>query len=180
MRNTETTLFTTPRFSVVKSTVEDREYYYIRKPDAVVTVALTRSRSVVLLRAKRANIPDALWELPGGRMEPDETAEEAAARELIEETGLRLKVVELKKIGSIHPLPSVTTEVVHIFEAETDLDNLSATEETPAHEGILEVRAFTAEELVSLALNGQVSSGIDGYAILLSLARRCRHESSRD
>ena len=41
-----------------------------------------------------------IWTLPGGRLEPAETAEEAAHRELLEETGATLK--DLKVLCYIH------------------------------------------------------------------------------
>ncbi|HEY2841425.1 MAG TPA: (deoxy)nucleoside triphosphate pyrophosphohydrolase [Pirellulales bacterium] len=40
-----------------------------------------------------------LWEFPGGKVEPDESAPEAAARECLEETGLPVEPVgELSKV----------------------------------------------------------------------------------
>lgn len=38
---------------------------------------------------------DNIWVLPGGRIEPKETAEEAVHRELLEETGATLKNIEV-------------------------------------------------------------------------------------
>jgi ADP-ribose pyrophosphatase YjhB (NUDIX family) len=52
-----------------------------------VSVALLRAGEVLLVRRGRAP-SRGLYAFPGGRIEPGETVEEAARRELIEETGL--------------------------------------------------------------------------------------------
>ncbi len=39
------------------------------------------------------------WEMPGGHVEPDETSEEAARREFLEEAGYEIEIVETKDIG---------------------------------------------------------------------------------
>lgn len=51
---------------------------------------------VVLVARRRAN----LWVLPKGRPEPGETLEQAALREVAEETGLRVEIVA--EVGSDH------------------------------------------------------------------------------
>jgi ADP-ribose pyrophosphatase YjhB (NUDIX family) len=46
-----------------------------------------------MLLVRRAHEPGrGLWSIPGGRVEPDETDPAAAAREALEETGLRVSV----------------------------------------------------------------------------------------
>ncbi len=40
-----------------------------------------------------------LWELPGGKQEPDEALEQTAVREVLEETGLHVKIV--RNLGSV-------------------------------------------------------------------------------
>jgi ADP-ribose pyrophosphatase YjhB (NUDIX family) len=54
--------------------------------------AVIRDSSGRLLLIKRAHEPGAgLWSLPGGRIEPGETDEQAVVREIAEETGLAVR-----------------------------------------------------------------------------------------
>jgi mutator protein MutT len=55
--------------------------------------AVVRDEAGRLLLVRRGREPAAgLWSLPGGRVEPGETAAEAAAREVKEETGLAVEI----------------------------------------------------------------------------------------
>jgi len=54
--------------------------------------AVIKDRDGRLLLIKRGHEPGAgLWSLPGGRIEPGETHQQAVAREVLEETGLRVE-----------------------------------------------------------------------------------------
>jgi 8-oxo-dGTP diphosphatase len=66
----------------------------------VDVVLFTRSSNrVEVLLIKRAGDPfKGLWALPGGFVDEDESLEEAAARELLEETGLSR--IRLEQIGA--------------------------------------------------------------------------------
>lgn len=56
-------------------------------PPNAASVALVRKGEVLLIQ--RARKPwSGLWSLPGGRLEPGETAEDCATREVAEELGL--------------------------------------------------------------------------------------------
>lgn len=52
------------------------------------SVLLFRGDAVLLVRRGAAGAAAGLWSAPGGHVEPGETAEQAARRELTEETGL--------------------------------------------------------------------------------------------
>lgn len=56
-------------------------------PLIAASVAIVRRDDVLLIQRNRAP-SEGLWTLPGGRLEPGETAEQCAARELKEEMGL--------------------------------------------------------------------------------------------
>ena len=66
-----------------------------QKPDEPVSCAgaVVRDGAGRLLLVLRANEPSrGRWSLPGGRIEPGESAEQAAAREVREETGLDVTI----------------------------------------------------------------------------------------
>src|SRR4051812_36423779 len=58
--------------------------------------AVVRDRDGRLLLVRRGHAPsEGLWSVPGGRVEDGETPEQAAAREVLEETGLYVDVGKL-------------------------------------------------------------------------------------
>lgn len=67
--------------------------------DFVAILALTAEQKVVLARQFRPGPAEVLMEVPGGGIEPGETPEAAAARELLEETGY---VGDLRSLNHTH------------------------------------------------------------------------------
>lgn len=64
------------------------------KPELAVSAAIFRDGKLLLVR--RAAAPaKGLWTLPGGRVEVGETLVEAVKREVMEETGLSIDVIDL-------------------------------------------------------------------------------------
>jgi ADP-ribose pyrophosphatase YjhB (NUDIX family) len=83
--------------------------------------AVVRDREGRLLLVQRGHAPSfGLWSVPGGRVEPGETPERAAAREVLEETGLLVEVGRL--LASVH----IGDYLVHDFAAEVVGGSLAA------------------------------------------------------
>ena len=76
-----------------------------------------------LERQYRFAVGEWIYEVPAGTIDPGETPEETAYRELIEETGMAAE--NLIPRGKIYPAPGYTDEVIYLFEAH-DLSSSDA------------------------------------------------------
>lgn len=81
--------------------------------ESVGVVPLLEGDRVVLLRQYRAPFEKWIYEIPAGRVEDGESVEEAARRELVEETGYYPG--RLVYIKSFYPTPGYSDEVLHLF-----------------------------------------------------------------
>jgi len=125
-------------FSVARSLVESpstgqpHPFYRIDASDWVNVVPVTPDGQIVMVRQYRHGLRDVTLEIPGGIVDPGEEPREAAARELLEETGYAATSVE--PLGSVNPNPALFGNRVYSFVAHdvrqvSEIRN-SATEET--------------------------------------------------
>ena len=71
---------------------------------------------VVLIKQFRPSVEETLLEIPAGRIDSGETPEQAASRELEEETGL--KPLSLRKLVEFYPTPGFVDEKIYLFYAD--------------------------------------------------------------
>ncbi len=84
---------------------EEREALVLAAPDWVNVVPLLDDGRVVMVRQWRFGIAAPTLEIPGGIVDPGETPDVAAARELFEETGYRAG--EVRRLGEVTPNPAI-------------------------------------------------------------------------
>lgn len=68
------------------------DFYLKKEENTVCMLAITKNNDVILAKQFRPGPYEVLLELPGGGIEKGESVEDAAARELLEETGYAGKV----------------------------------------------------------------------------------------
>ena len=87
----------------------------ITHPGSVVVLPVLPDGRIVMIQQYRHATKQYMWELVAGRMEPGETPEQGAARELAEETGYRAK--RIKVFLEVFPTPGFLEEKMFILLA---------------------------------------------------------------
>ncbi|HEY9391346.1 MAG TPA: NUDIX domain-containing protein [Mycobacteriales bacterium] len=122
--------------------------------------AVVRDDDGRLLVVRRGHEPDrGRWSLPGGRLEPGETAAAAAVREVNEETGL--VVVAGRAVGRVcRPGPGGVTYVID------DLACTVVSGRPVAGDDATDVRFVTEEELARLPLSDGLLDTLREWGVL--------------
>lgn len=112
------TVFATPWFQVQEAAGIGRfPNYSINSPDFVCIIAVTEQKELLLVRQFRHAVAEMTLELPAGHVETDETPEQAARKELLEETGYTADTFEL--LANISPSPARFTNRIWCYFAGT-------------------------------------------------------------
>jgi len=91
---------------------------FVVHPGAAAIIAMVDESSILLLKQYRHALREYIWEIPAGKLDPQESMLKCAQRELIEETGYAAD--QWQKLGAIAPIPSYSDERIYIYLA-TDL-----------------------------------------------------------
>jgi 8-oxo-dGTP pyrophosphatase MutT (NUDIX family) len=91
---------------------------------AAIGIVFDENHSQILL-IKRKDIP--VWVLPGGGIEPHETDEQAVIREILEETGLHVKIA--RKCAEYTPINRLTA-LTSVFICQIEKGELMVSNET--------------------------------------------------
>lgn len=109
------------RFTVQSETVtidgKSSPFSFILMKEGVCILPFV-GKKVLVAREYRYPVESWQYELPGGGIEDGESVMEAAARELLEETGF--KALKIERLGYFHPSFGSTNEKIHLVAAYCD------------------------------------------------------------
>jgi len=124
----------------------------INHPGAAVILPITDKGNIILVNQFRPSLKKWLLELPAGTMEPGETPQACAERELEEETGY--SSVNFSSLGQVTPLAGFCDEIQYLFVAK----NLVHTSRfTCDDDEIIEVIEISVNELEEKIRNDQIT-----------------------
>ena len=141
------------------------ELEVIRHPGAAAVVPVASDPKgtdpvLLMLRQYRYAAGGPVWEIPAGRLDPGETPENCARRELREEAGVAAG--RLDRLTTIWTTPGFTDEEIHLFWA-TDLKTAAHAREP---DEFIEVVPRPLSEVLRGIRDGEIRDGKTVVAIL--------------
>lgn len=133
----------------------------ILHPGAVVILPIIDRDHICILKNFRFVIGETLWEIPAGTLEPDEPLQQAAERELLEETGYTAK--KWTYLNFLYASPGVLDEKLHLYVAE----DLTAGPPRPEADEQLEPITMKWDEAMAMVLSGGIKDAKTITALLL-------------
>jgi ADP-ribose pyrophosphatase len=115
---------------------------------------------VLLIRQYRYAAEGFLYEIPAGRLDPDEEPQHCAHRELLEETGCTASRVEF--LTTTYTTPGFTDERIHLFMATGLTRGASQLE----HDEFIEVVTRPLSEVLLMVERGEITDAKSIVAIL--------------
>lgn len=126
------------------------QFSYLKHPGACVMIPLMDDDTVLLIKQYRHAIGRYIWEFPAGTINGGEAPLACAHRELIEETGF--SAAKMEDWGEIYPIPSYSTESIHVFKAT----ELSPAAQNLDEDEILSVHKVTIRRALEMAQTGGI------------------------
>jgi len=138
----------------------------VRHPGGAAVVAIDAQDRVCLLRQYRHAAGGYIYELPAGKLEPDEPPEATARREELAEEA-SVSAVHWSSRGAYFGSPGVFTEVIHLFLA-TGLAPATANHEP---DEVFQVEWWPMALAVERARNGELADAKSVIGILRASGR---------
>ncbi|MDR0549597.1 MAG: NUDIX hydrolase [Deltaproteobacteria bacterium] len=145
---------------------KEKKFMAIKAPEWANTLALTPKNEVILVRQFRYGSREFSLELPGGAVDKGQSPEEAAKRELTEETGFVGQ--NFRHLCSLRPNPALFDNWIHTYVADNAVKSgQTHFDENEAIEDIL----IPVGDLAKMVLEGQIDHALMVAAISLYLVQ---------
>jgi len=117
---------------------------------------------ILLIRQYRYAANGYVYEIPAGRLDPGETPEDCAARELREETGYSAS--DLIRLTTFYTTPGFTDEQIHLFAASGLTEGNSRVEA----DEVLDLAPVTLSRAMAMIASGELVDGKSMIGVLFA------------
>ncbi len=132
-------------------------------PHASACVVIVNDRDEILMIQARRYVTARLeWEIPAGRVEEDETPEEAARRECMEETGCSLK--DITFLCCQNPSNGMSDLKVHVFGARVEKET-----DTFDENEVRSKKWVPREKVLEMLKANEIQCGVSMLALLYAI-----------
>lgn len=137
----------------------------VEHPGAVAIMPVTDQGEVVFVRQFRYAINRVTLELPAGKIDLGENEDQAALRELVEETGLAADTID--RLAEVVISPGYTNERIVIYRAT----GLKLVAPRPEADEFIETVRMPLEEAIGMVREGRIQDAKTVIALLWSERR---------
>lgn len=151
---------------ITQDTVEFRDgsqkkWIAVHFGEGVAVLALTAERKLILTTQHLLGALEPVYVLPGGVVHKGESLEEAAKRELLEETGYVAE--RLEPLFRYNNMPAFSRGWVHLFLAE----NVTPIPHTPDPNEISGIEILDLTQAMEMAMRGELKTSSTTMGVLL-------------
>lgn len=140
-------------------TINDH-YYVLEYPNWVNMVGITEDNHIIVIKQYRHAAEDILLEIPAGMIEEGEDPQDAAVREMLEETGYTFSSID--RIAQLYPNPATSKNVTYTYLMQggrkVQDQDLDETED-------IEVFIISIEEAKELLLQNKFGQALQASAL---------------
>ena len=136
------------------------EFEVVRHAGGAAVVPRLSDGSLLLIRQFRPAVGDMVYEIPAGRIDPGETHQQCALRELQEETGYRAG--QIRPLGGLLSAVGYCDEYVALFVA----DQLTWVGQKPEPDELLEACPMTLSAALAKLQAGEITDSKTQVALL--------------
>lgn len=135
-------------------------YHKLHYPhESVCAVVCNENDEILMIQSKRYITNRIELEIPAGRIEKDETPENAVRRECLEETGCKIK--DLTYLCCQNPSNGMSDLLIHVFGAKVENEtNVFDENEVKCKQWI------KRESVIKLLKNNEIHCGVSMFALL--------------
>jgi len=138
----------------------------VRHKDATCIVPISDEDEIYMVRQYRYALGTVTLEIPAGKLDPNETPENCALRELAEETGMTAK--KIVSLGKLFSSVGFCDEVIHMYAAV----GLEPYELSPDEDEFLTLVKIPLSDLRTMILDGEITDAKTIAAVLKAIALR--------